>query len=144
VKMHSNPYYIRVFNHKFSVHTNTGYACKNIMQYLFTAEDLSVNEKLYFDFLRTKVSNKVDNEDFINGVFMLARSDFNILVQKFEALNEDTGDFEPVMPDDVISMLSSSSYFNPLNGRKLTEDEAAVQIRTFFSPSKAFINSLAN
>lgn len=141
-KLYDNPFYQKVFNHRFSTDTGTGHASKNIMQHLFAAEKLATNTKLYLDFLRTKVSKKVDNEDFFYGVYMLVRSDFGVLVEKFEALNEDTGEFEEFMPEDAHQMIKEQKFFNPFNGRALTNEEVETGLRLYFTPTAAFINSL--
>lgn len=141
-RLYDNPFYQKVFYYRFSIDTGTGHACKNIMQHLFAAENLTVNTKLYLDFLRTKVSKKVDNEDFFYGVYMLVRSDFGILVEKFEALNEDTGIFEEFMPEDAHQMIKEKKFFNPFNGRALTDEETENQLRLYFTPTTAFIKSL--
>lgn len=141
-KLYNNPFYKKVFNYRFSIDTDIGLAAKNIIQYLFVAENISVSTKLDFELLRSKVSNKVDKEDFIAGVFMLTRSDFGVLEQHFEALDEDRNQYIRVMPDDVITMLSNKKYFNPLNGKPLTAEEVETELRTYFCPSPQFIKSL--
>lgn len=118
--------------------------CFEIIDYISSAnqhcngnliDNSILSRKFSFDDFRKSVSNEISNNDFILIVFYLCQPNIEILQQRFSAFNPNSNqykDLDDVQIQNLIDMLQSKCYKNPITGENLMPQQFAQQVITYF------------
>lgn len=118
--------------------------CLEIIDYISSAnqhcngnliDNSILSRKFSFDDFRKSVSNEISNNDFILIVFYLCQPNIEILQQRFSAFNPNSNQYEDlddVQIQNLIDMLQSKCYKNPITGENLMPQQFAQQVITYF------------
>lgn len=118
--------------------------CLEIIDYISSAnqhcngnliDNSILSRKFSFDDFRKSVSNEISNNDFILIVFYLCQPNIEILQQRFSAFNPNSSQYEDlddVQIQNLIDMLQSKCYQNPITGENLIPQQFAQQVITYF------------
>lgn len=118
--------------------------CFEIIDYISSAnqycngnliDNSILSRKFSFDDFRKSVSNEISNNDFILIVFYLCQPNIEILQQRFSAFNPNSSQYEDlddVQIQNLIDMLQSKCYQNPITGENLMPPQFAQQVITYF------------
>lgn len=126
-----------LLNRSWSEHTRVGECCIALYDY-FRKANIQKDHKLLFEEMRKQVDGSISDHDFITSVFYLTRNGVNILNQLFYV---DLGEEGKVDVDsaDVLDMIRTGKYFNPVTLQKLTPEEFGNTIITYFVVTHQFI-----
>ena len=118
--------------------------CFEIIDYISSAnqhcngnliDNSILSRKFSFDDFRKSVSNEISNNDFILIVFYLCQPNIEILQQRFSAFNPNSSQYEDlddVQIQNLIDMLQSKCYQNPITGENIMPPQFAQQVITYF------------
>jgi len=142
-RSNSNIFFQTVSNHKFSDLTDTGTAVLSILEKLLQDDELTFETELTFEKLFEYVPAAFPQDDFIHAVFFLTRRqpNYNVLRQRFKALNPETEIMQEIDVQLVLPYLQSNKFENPISKLPVTREQFASQVITFFSPTKDFLES---